>query len=287
MAKTTLSSRYELLGKIGEGGAGSVYKALDRHLMRNVAIKRLHSPEEPPTAPTSGSPTAGTMDSLFREARTLGAIQHPNIVTLYDLGVDDEGPYVVMEYLRGRSMEEVIERAPLPMMEFTTMVKDVLNGLAAAHSCNILHRDMKPSNIMLLWLPTGDLQFKVLDFGLAKLSSKPAVQTMDLAGGVMGSIHFMAPEQFERAPLDVRTDLYATGCVFYHALTSRHPFSGKTGPEIMMAHMEHRVGLLAQRRPDVPKRVVDWVLKLVERRPDDRHATAMEALKAFREAMKS
>ena len=101
----------------------------------------------------------------------------------------------------------------------------------------------------------------------------------------MGSIHFMAPEQFERAPLDARTDLYSTGCVFYHSLTSQHPFSGKTGPQVMMSHMQHKVGPLAERRPDVPRAVVEWVLKFIHRLPDDRHPSAMEALKSFREAM--
>ena len=281
-AMETVTSRYEVLGKIGQGGSGSVYKALDRHLERHVAIKRLHGPDEI-VVPGSPSPSAGTADSLFREARTLGAIQHPNIVTLYDLGVDEDGPFAVMEYLRGRPLEDVIEKAPLPLIEFSILVRDVLNGLAAAHACNILHRDMKPSNVMLLWLPTGDLQFKILDFGLAKFSAKPAVQTMDMAGGVMGSIHFMAPEQFERAPLDARTDLYSTGCVFFHALTARHPFAGKTGPQVMMAHMDHKVGPLAQRRPDVPPALVDWVLKFILRKPEERHASAMDALRAFRE----
>jgi len=275
-----MNSRYEILGKIGQGGAGMVYKARDTYLERLVAIKRLTAP----AAKRTSGPQA-TTESLLREARTLCAIQHPNIITLFDMGVDEEGPFVVMEYLEGRSLEEVIGEAPLPMGEFTLLARDVLNGLGAAHSCNIIHRDIKPSNIMLVWLPTGELRFKILDFGLAKLSVKPMVQTMDVSGGVLGSIHFMSPEQFERAPLDARTDMYSTGCVFFHALTSRYPFSGKTEPQVMMSHMYHKVGPLAEVRPDVPTPVVDWVMKFIERAPDDRHQSAHEALAALQTAL--
>jgi len=276
-----MNPRYEVIGKIGQGGAGSVYKARDVYLERMVAIKRLTGP-----APSRSSGPQPTTESLLREARTLSAIQHPNIITLYDMGIDEEGPFVVMEYLEGQSLEAVIELAPLPLAEFTMLARDVLNGLHAAHSRSIIHRDMKPSNIMLVWLPNGDLQFKILDFGLAKLSVKPMVQTMDVSGGVLGSIHFMSPEQFERAPLDARTDLYSTGCVFFHALTAKYPFGGKTEPQVMMSHMYHKVGPLAEVRPDLPEPVVDWVMKFIERAPDNRHQTAAEALTGLEIALR-
>jgi serine/threonine-protein kinase len=277
-----LSSRYQIQEVIGHGGAGTVYKALDTQLDRPVAIKKLHTVEG------SASQTAIIQiatASLLREAKTLSAIQHPNIVTLYDMGVDEEGPYVVMEYLDGQTLEEAIEHAPFPMREFTMLAKDVLNGLLAAHSRNILHRDMKPANIKLVWLSTGELKFKILDFGLAKFSAIPSVQTMDMKGGVMGSIHFMAPEQFERGLLDARTDLYSTGCVFYHALTARYPFTGKTEPQVMMSHMYHQVGPLAELRPDLSQPMVDWVLKFMQRDPNDRHQSTAEAMQSFQEAL--
>jgi serine/threonine-protein kinase len=277
-----LSSRYQIQEVIGHGGAGTVYKALDTQLDRPVAIKKLH------TVDGSASQSAiiqNATASLLREAKTLSAIQHPNIVTLYDMGVDEEGPYVVMEFLDGQTLEEAIEHAPFPMYEFSMLAKDVLNGLLAAHSRNILHRDMKPSNIKLVWLSTGELKFKILDFGLAKFSAIPSVQTMDMKGGVMGSIHFMAPEQFERGLLDARTDLYSTGCVFYHALTAHYPFTGKTEPQVMMSHMHHQVGPLAQLRPDLSAPVVEWVLKFMNRDPDERHQSTAEAMQSFQEAL--
>ncbi len=273
------ASRYTIEGKIGQGGAGAVYKAEDTFLGRPVAIKKLHIAAKP----TKGNITSGTAtrETLLREAATLSSIQHPNIVTLYDVGQDEDGPFVVMEYLDGQSLEDVIETAPLPEREFLILARDVLSGLSAAHARSILHRDMKPSNIMLQWLPTGEPQFKILDFGLAKYTTKPAVQTMDASGGVMGSIHFMSPEQFERTPLDARTDLYSTGCVFFHALTGNYPFAGKTGPQVMMAHMRHDVGPLAELRPDLPPALVDWVLRLTSRLKDDRPSSALEALQSL------
>ncbi len=277
-----LSERYTIESVIGQGGAGTVYKALDTQLDRPVAIKKLH------TVDGSASQTAllqNATATLLREAKVLSALQHPNIVTLYDIGVDEEGPFVVMEYLDGQTLEEAIEQAPLPLREFTILANNILHGLRAAHSRNILHRDMKPANIKLVWLPADELQFKILDFGLAKFSAIPSVQTMDVRGGVMGSIHFMAPEQFERSPLDARTDLYSTGCVFFHALTASYPFSGKTEPQVMMSHMYHKVGPLADLRPDVPVPLVDWVLKFMNRDPNERHQSAAEALQALQTAL--
>jgi len=271
--------RYEIMEKLGQGGSGTVYKAMDRELERPVAIKRLTNNE---VAQGESRPTThGGQESLRREALALSALQHPNIVTIHDIGADEDGPFVVMEYLEGQTLEEVIENAPLPLKEFTQLVRETLLGLGAAHARNILHRDLKPANIMLVWLPTGGFQFKILDFGIAKSGVAPSQQTMDAEEGVMGSIHFMAPEQFERLTLDARTDLYALGCTFFHALTGRYAHEGETMPQIMAAHLHHTVGPLAELRPDLPQPVVDWVLWLMNRLPDDRPASAAQALASF------
>lgn len=282
------SSRYEIQQTLGQGGSGVVYKALDVQLQRLVAIKRLAQPA--PAALPAGAadtPTHGTAESLRQEALALSSLQHPNIVTVHDIGTDEEGPYVVMEHLEGQTLEQVVEGAPLPLEEFTTLVQDTLSGLGAAHARGLLHRDVKPSNIMLVWLPTHEMRFKLLDFGIAKHCPAPASQTTDVEGGIMGSIYFMAPEQFERAPLDVRTDLYALGCTFFHALTGCHPFHADTAAGVMAAHLQHAPGPLAEWRPDLPPAVVDWVLKLMSRRPEDRPDTAAQALALFRLAKDS
>lgn len=281
-----MTSRYELQERLGQGGSGVVYKALDVQLQRAVAIKRLaqRSTDED-SVEGSGSTTHGTQESLRNEALALSALQHPNIVTVHDIGSDSDGPFVVMEYLEGQTLETVVEHAPLPLKEFTTLVQDALSGLGAAHARGMLHRDLKPSNIMLVWLPTQEMQFKLLDFGIAKYSPVPSEQTTDVSGSVMGTIYFMAPEQFERAALDARSDLYSLGCTFFFALTGRYPFTADSAAGVMAAHLQHLPGPLAEWRPDLPAPVVQWVLQLMSRVPEGRPDTAAQALALYKRAL--
>lgn len=275
---TAVTSRYELLEQLGQGGSGVVYKALDLQLQRPVAIKRLmRSPGAGETHEDAGQ--------LRQEALSLSALQHPNIVTIHDIGTDEDGPYVVMEYLEGQTLEQVVEGAPLPLEEFTTLVQDTLGGLSAAHARGMLHRDLKPSNIMLVWLPTCEMQFKLLDFGIAKYCPAPTTQTTDVEGSVMGTVYFMAPEQFERGTLDQRTDLYSLGCSYYHALTGNYPFTADSAAGVMAAHLTHAPGPLAEWRTDLPPAVVEWVLRLMSRLPGDRPDSAAQALALFRLAL--
>ncbi len=149
----------------------------------------------------------------------------------------------------------------------------------------MLHRDLKPSNIMLVWLPTCEMQFKLLDFGIAKYCPAPTTQTTDVEGSVMGTVYFMAPEQFERGTLDQRTDLYSLGCSYYHALTGNYPFTADSAAGVMAAHLTHAPGPLAEWRPDLPAAVVDWVLRLMSRLPEDRPDSAAQALALFKLAL--
>ncbi|WP_050031173.1 serine/threonine protein kinase [Verrucomicrobium sp. BvORR034] len=275
---TAVTSRYELLEQLGQGGSGVVYKAMDLQLQRPVAIKRLmRSPGAGETHEDAGQ--------LRQEALSLSALQHPNIVTIHDIGTDEDGPYVVMEYLEGQTLEQVVEGAPLPLEEFATLVQDTLGGLGAAHARGMLHRDLKPSNIMLVWLPTCEMQFKLLDFGIAKYCPAPTTQTTDVEGSVMGTVYFMAPEQFERGTLDQRTDLYSLGCSYYHALTGNYPFTADSAAGVMAAHLTHAPGPLAEWRTDLPPAVVEWVLRLMSRLPEDRPDSAAQALALFKLAL--
>lgn len=276
-----MTTRYEIQGRLGQGGSGAVYRALDTRLQRAVAIKKLAALTESNGSATS---THGGPETLRHEALLLSGLQHPNIVTVHDIEMDEEGPFVVMELIEGQTLDAVITQAPLPLKEFGILVRDCLSGLAAAHARGILHRDLKPGNIMLTWLPTQEMQFKLLDFGIAKLSSAPSLQTLDQSGGLLGSIHFMAPEQFERTPLDARTDLYSLGCVFFFALTGRYPFDGDTVPQVMAAHLHHQHGPLSEWRPDLPPAIIAWVLRLMSRQPDDRPVSSAAALTEFQEA---
>ncbi len=270
-----MSERYQIKSKIGQGGIGAVYRALDTHLQRDVAIKRLLPPEE--SESFDDDPTQG----LLREATTLSTLQHPNIVSVYDVGKDDDGAFVVMELVDGETFEEVVQRGLMTMEDFTELVGQSLEALIAAQDKNLVHRDIKPTNLMVKWLPSGRFQFKLLDFGLAKFSPRPSKQTIGLGDSILGSIHFMAPEQFERRPLDGRTDLYAIGCIYYFGLTGRYPFDGDTAAEVMAAHLQHNIKPVHDFRSDLPRRFANWVMWLVSREVEDRPRDAKHALDVF------
>ena len=266
-----MSDRYQIKEKIGQGGLGEVFVAFDAQLQREVALKRVKA--------TDGQAS----DDVLREAKMLSAVQHPNILTVFDVGQDAIGPFVVTELLRGETVEQMVARGPLKYEDFCQVAVQSLEGLVAAQAMNLVHRDLKPGNLMVVRQASGRLQIKILDFGLAKLSRHASRQTEDQESAIMGSIYFMAPEQFERLPLDGRTDLYALGCIFYHALTGVNPFDGETAPVVMAAHLAHTVTSLSQCRPDLPPWVCDWVMWFINRQPADRPSTAQDALDTFQQ----
>jgi len=275
-----MAERYEIKSKIGQGGVGAVYRAFDHQLNRIVAIKRLLPPEE--------SELDETPDELLtKEATLMSSLSHPNIISVYDAGVDADGAFVVMEFIDGETLDETIRRAALTEDDFITLAEQCLDGLMAAQGVGMLHRDIKPSNIMVRWLPTGRFQIKIVDFGLAKMSFKPTIQTIDHGDAILGSIYFLAPEQFERRPLDKRTDLYALGCVFYYALTQSYPFRGDTAADVMMAHLEHRLTPLEELRPDLSPSILRWVEDLYSRGMDERPDDAGMAINELGVAMRA
>jgi serine/threonine protein kinase len=269
-----MEERYEIRGKIGQGGLGSVYRGYDKRMNREVAIKRIAQADDPE------SQREGT-DQLIQEAGALASLQHPNIVTVYDVGTDDDGPYVVMELINGRTLDELIERAPLTWQDFKEMAMQTQEALIAAHELNLIHSDLKPSNLMLTWLPSGKFQVKIVDFGLARLVQSQSREDLESIEAVFGSIFFMPPEQFERAPLDARSDLYSMGCVYYQALAGRYPFDGMTGNEVMSSHLDHRVSPLQHVRAGIPRWACDWIMWHLNRHPHDRPESAREALSLF------
>ena len=168
-----MTERYQFHEKIGQGGLGEVYRATDLQLKREVAIKRLTPLADDEIAKSYGGVSSS---NLLGEATTLSALQHPNIVTVYDVGMDSDGCFVVMELLRGENFEKTVERGALNENDFQRFVLQTMEGLVAAHHAGIVHRDLKPSNLMVNWLPSGKFQIKILDFGLAKFSNQPTVQ---------------------------------------------------------------------------------------------------------------
>ena len=259
--------RYEIQSKVGEGGLGSIYRAFDRQLNRTVALKRIHT--DPDTDPEEA------LQSILKESHALSALSSANIVSVFDIDQDEDGPYVVMEYLEGETLESMVNRAPLVEGDFIAVAEQALEGLIAAHEVDLIHRDIKPSNLMFTWLPSGRFQLKILDFGLAKFSKEPSVQTISHGNSLMGSIYFMAPEQFARQPLDARTDLYSLGCVLYYSLTGNYPFEGENAAEVMAGHMQGTCPPLDGIRPDLNPNLLRWLETLMAREPGQRFPHAM------------
>jgi serine/threonine protein kinase len=235
LAGTSIQERYEIRSLIARGGSGEIYSAWDRNLKRPVAIKRLRTAGMDP----------GLLGPLVEEATRTAALRHPNVVSVFDLGLDDGTPYIVMELIQGETLEVRAKRSVLKLEEFLELAKQSLDGLVAAHHLKLVHRDIKPGNLMLSPLPSGGFQVKILDFGTSKFVETPVQQTMDIEGKISGSIYWISPEQLNQEPVDGRSDIYALGCSFYYALTGRHPFDGEKVADVITAHLTHRVIPLA------------------------------------------
>lgn len=268
-----MDERYEIGDQIGKGGGGLVFRGYDTFLKRDVAIKRILTKDK---ASEDEVKTAGR--NLLGEAQTLSTLNHANIVTVFDVGIDETGGFVVMELLDGETLYDTVERGVLTQEDFVELAIQTMEALIAAHAVNVMHRDLKPTNVMVIWQPSGRFQTKILDFGLAKFSKKPSVQTLNQDGTVMGSILFMAPEQFERQELDERTDLYSIGCVYYHSLCGKYPYDGETSADVMNSHLDHRVTPLEILRPDLAPSICQWVMWLINRDIDNRPDSAKAAL---------
>ncbi len=269
-----LQSRYQIQSVVGQGGAGEVSTAWDTQLERTVAIKRLRP----------DGISEDVIQSTWQEAMRLASIRHANIVTIYDMGMDSGVPYIVMEYVNGETVDERVDHhGALNLRDFLSLAEQALEGLTAAHHAGLLHRDLKPSNVMLSLQPSKTFQVKLLDFGIARFLSSPTAETSD--GTVTGSVHCVAPEILNRESVDIRSDLYSIGCVFYYALAGIFPFNGERISDVIAAHLSHRVADLRILRPDLPNKLTDWVMSLINRWPQNRYASAMQALAALHSAV--
>src|ERR1700758_452110 len=204
--------KYDVIDVIGRGGMGIVYKATDPFLDRLVAIKMM-------TGGYSDNPDL--LKRFFREAQSTGSLQHPNIVTVFQLGDHEGNPYLVMEFLEGESLDSIISsHRELTLLEKINLIVDVCHGLEHAHRRGIVHRDIKPANIMV----SKEGAAKMVNFGMAQMTT----QNVTKPGQIMGSISYMAPEQVNGKPVDARTDIFSTGVVLYQLLTYSHPFDGES-----------------------------------------------------------
>jgi eukaryotic-like serine/threonine-protein kinase len=271
-SQSWVADRFEIRDLIGSGGLGDVYKAHDHHLNRAVAIKRVRM--------QVNQNDRRLVEQTWREAMTTACLQHPNIVTIFDYGIDQDGAYVVMELIEGETLEDVLVRGPLQFEDFLRFAQQSLEAIIAAHALGLIHRDLKPGNFMIAKAASASLfQVKILDFGLAKYLDAPQPQSIDHFNSLMGSIHYMAPEQFQRLPIDHRTDLYSLGCIFYEAVTGHPAFDGENVSELIDAHLKKTPFAMKQLRRDISPRLERWISKLLERDAAKRPPSAAEALR--------
>ncbi len=259
-----MNDRYQILSTLATGGRGTVFRAFDTSQNRDVALKRLHAEG------------AGKED-LLREARRLYGIRHPNLVTVLDYGEDEQGAYLIMEMLKGESLEQRLAKGPLALEDFRELVRQSLAGIGAAHEAGLLHRDLKAGNLFVLWDVHNAFRIKIVDFGLAQPLAPGGAPNESSAG----SVHTMAPELFAGGLIDARTDLYALGVLYYQALTGRMPFEGDNRPQIAAAHLQHALTPLAEHRPDLSASLCHWIESLLSQDPNDRPTDAATALAQF------
>ena len=261
---------YEVLGELGAGGMGEVYRARDTRLNRTVAIKVL---------PEHLSSDVGRRARFEREAHTISGLSHPNICALFDIGDQDGIYYVVLEYLEGKTLADRIAKGPLPVSEVLKVGADIASALQAAHRSGIVHRDLKPANVMLT--KTGA---KLLDFGLAKPSATlapageedaPTVsKSLTEEGVIVGTFRYMAPEQLEGKDTDGRTDIFALGALLYEMGTARSAFNGASRASIIAASMNSDPEPISQLQPLFPLALDRVVQTCLAKDPDERWQTA-------------
>jgi eukaryotic-like serine/threonine-protein kinase len=261
VAGETVSERYELEELVGAGGMSSVYKARDTLLERHVALKILHD---------QYTTDAEFVERFKREARAVAQLAHPNIVTVIDRGEDDGRQYIVFEYIDGENLKElVVRRGRLPVRDALELTLQVARGLAFAHDQGLVHRDVKPQNVLL----NGDRQAKVTDFGIARTVD---VDGVTQTGTVLGTSNYIAPEQASGQAVDAQTDVYSLGVVLFELLTGDVPFPGENFVAVAMKHVNEPPPNLLDVRKDVPVRVAAAVDRALEKDPRHRFGSMDE-----------
>src|SRR5262245_28300089 len=284
----TSLNQYRITASIGAGGMGEVFRALDTRLNRDVAIKVL---------PKDFVADADRLRRFEQEAKTLAALNHPNILTIHDAGVHDGAPYLVSELLEGKTLREEMNGAALPVRKATEFALQIAQGLAAAHGKGVIHRDLKPENIFV----TRDGRVKILDFGLAKLKeverknelraegrpdaahslstqiplNSTVVNTTE-PGLVLGTPAYMSPEQVRGEPADHRADLFAFGAVLYEMLTGTRAFRRDTPVASMNAVLSEEPPELAAANANIPAALDRVVRRCLEKQPDNRFQSAKD-----------
>jgi serine/threonine-protein kinase len=262
--------RYVILDRLGEGGRGRVFKAQHRLMGRLAALKVI--------APQIAS-RASSIARFYREMRLIGRLDHPNVIRAFDADQIGELLYIVMEYVAGRSLDRVMnDRGPLPAHEVIDYMAQAALGLAHAHERGIVHRDVKPPNLLL----SEEGQIKILDLGLSALMEADNAATFATAAGqIVGTVNYMSPEQAVALNIDGRSDLFSLGCTMYQLLSGRLPFPGETVAECISLRVTGQSAPITDFRTDLSPSLVQVLEKLMARRPEDRFQTSAEAAEAL------
>jgi eukaryotic-like serine/threonine-protein kinase len=272
LASGTKLSRYEIRSKIGAGGMGEVYRARDEKLNREVAIKVL---------PASLSQDEDRLRRFEQEAQAAGALNHPNILAVYDVGTHEGAPYIVSELLEGEELRAQLNHSSLPQRKALDYAQQIAQGLAAAHERGITHRDLKPENLFV----TADGRVKILDFGLAKLRpqrSESVSSEIDTRkqitdpGTVMGTVGYMSPEQVRAQTIDHRSDIFAFGLILYEMLAGKRAFEGTSAVELMNAILKEEPRELSETNPKISLPLEKIVRRCLEKKPERRFQTASD-----------
>ena len=256
-----INDRYEIIKTIGEGGMANVYLAEDTILERKVAIKVLRG---------DLSNDEKFIRRFKREALSVSNLSHPNIVEVYDVGEEDGNYYIVMEYIEGKTLKQLLQkRGALTLTEVIDIMSQLTDGLAHAHEAYIIHRDIKPQNIMI----EDNGRIKITDFGIAMaLNSTQLTQT----NSVMGSVHYLPPEQANGKGSTVKSDIYSLGILMYELLTGSVPFKGDTAVEIALKHMKEKIPSVRKQNPTIPQSVENIILKATAKNPKNRYDSVRE-----------
>src|SRR6202050_2107496 len=262
---------YEIVTLLGVGGMGEVYRARDARLGRIVAIKIL---------PAEFAADSDRLGRFEREARSASALNHPNIVTIYDLGQEGSTHYIAMELIEGKTLRELLAGGSLPIRRAIEIAAQVAEGLAKAHEAGIAHRDLKPDNLMI----TDDGFIKILDFGLAKLVSPSGEQSGEQTmsgwqtqpGTIVGTVQYMSPEQAAGAALDFRSDQFSFGLVLYEMVTGKRAFPRSTAAETLVAIMREQVEPIALQNPDAPAPLCWAIERCLAKDPDKRYVSTRD-----------
>jgi serine/threonine-protein kinase len=278
-----IGGKYVIKRVLGKGGYGAVYEGEHTAIGHRVAIK---------VARLSTKEREDALTRFSREARICGSLRHPNVGQVYDVGMLDDGaPYMVMELQEGRSLAEIFDEMQLPIVALVDITRQLLAGLAAAHAAGVIHRDIKPDNVMIVRDVKGDIVVKLVDFGISKTvrSDTEKSGTTTDEDMIVGSPDYMAPEQFRGTAIDVRTDLYAVGVVLYEGITGRLPFVGESMADLLISVFKDKVEPPTALRPDCPPELERIVLMAMSRdtgmRPHsaDQMSRALDQLRGQRQ----